>query len=104
MPDSSSLPLPAANIFSLPVAPAPKTLRLRCKSPVPASATITQPASSRLGCQAAGSYPSYTICGILVDLDPVAARTRKRHYIRSMIAFSVTLGRIAAAHIASSGK
>ena len=32
------------------------------------------------------------------------ARTCKSHYIPSMIAFSVTLGRIAAAHLASSGK
>jgi hypothetical protein len=42
-----------------------------------------------------------------VRLKPLALRARtdaQSHYIRSMIAFSVTLGRIAAAHLVSSGK
>jgi hypothetical protein len=34
----------------------------------------------------------------------VAPHTAKSHYIRSRIAFSVALGRIAATHLSSSGK
>ena len=34
----------------------------------------------------------------------VGPRTAKSHYIRSMIAFSVALGCIAATHLSSSGK
>jgi hypothetical protein len=42
-----------------------------------------------------------------VRLKPLASRASteaQSHYIPSMIAFSVTLGRIAAAHLPSSGK
>jgi hypothetical protein len=38
------------------------------------------------------------------DAPQQAPRTAKNHYIRSMIAFSVGLGRIAATHLSSSGK
>ena len=42
--------------------------------------------------------------GMRARLSRSHIRTRKSPYILSMIAFSVTLGRIAAAHLASSGK